>query len=249
MLTSTDDLQWKIRRIMHLLKPEQAVGLQKIRVGNAGDGGYVMLDEFDKCRVAYSLGIGGDVSWDIAVAEHGLIIHQYDHTVSAAPSSHDNFRFNKRGIAASDSPDFVSLSKAIAANGDQHNRDMILKMDIEFAEWPVLDSIDPTVLAQFRQIVIEIHGLGRLREQNFRSTAERALAKLCANHAVFHVHANNWGNYEMIENVPVPDVLELSYIRRDIRPLVASIETFPTSLDVPCHPDRPDIVLGMFRYM
>ena len=35
-----------------------------VRVGKDNDGGYIMFDDFDDVKVAYSAGINNDVSWD-----------------------------------------------------------------------------------------------------------------------------------------------------------------------------------------
>ncbi len=242
-------LHWGIRKIFHYMRPCEVVGSRKIRVGSSGDGGYVMIDDFASAKVAYSLGIGGDVNWDVAMADMGLTIHQYDHTVKGPPVQHPGFRFNEFGISTVDDGQFISIPTAMRRNGDLGRRDLILKVDIEGSEWTALAAIPEETLAQFQQIVVEYHGFLRVVEPEWRETAKRALARLARQHAVHHVHANNWGSFQVIANVPVADVLEVSYIRRDSVSLARSQEIFPTALDAPCHPDRPDIFLGNFIFL
>src|SRR5476651_2191886 len=74
-------------KLLRLLAPERAEGVAKIRVGGRHDGGYVMLDDFRGIEGAYSLGIGPDVGWDLALAERGVPVWQYDPTVSGPPVS------------------------------------------------------------------------------------------------------------------------------------------------------------------
>jgi hypothetical protein len=62
------------------------------------------------------------------------------------------------------------------------------------------------------------------------------------------VHANNWGDFQIIDGIAVPDVIEISYVRRDQNIIRPSSEFYPTPVDFPCHPERPDIVLGSFRF-
>ena len=242
------NLHWEIRRMFQCMAPHEAVGLSKLRVGGMGDGGYVMVDDFATARTAYSLGVGGDVSWDLEMAERGLTIHQYDHTVPGPPAPHPLFRFNKKGIAPVDGGEFVSISSIMQTNGHANRRDLILKIDIECAEWDVLDAVSDVDLDRFEQIVAEFHGFLRVGEPEWREKTMRVLGRLLRSHAVYHVHANNWADFQIIAGVPVPDVLELSYVRRDRVTLRPSTEFFPTPFDVPCHPDRPDIVLGNFRF-
>jgi hypothetical protein len=248
-VTLSQNLQWQIRRTFHCLSPHDAVGKPKLRVGGLRDGGYVMLDDFATASAVYSLGIGGDVSFDLEMAGHGMSIHQYDHTVPGPPAQHPLFHFQRKGLAAVEAGEFTTIGNEIRRNGHSHRRDLILKIDIECAEWEVLDATSDEDLDRFEQIVAEFHGFLRIREPEWRALTQRVLGRLFRTHAVYHVHANNWADFQIIDGVPVPDVLEVSYVRRDRATLVPSTAFFPTPFDVPCHPDRPDIILGNFRFL
>ena len=127
------------RQLLWLIHPERLVGSSNVRVGNPdGDGGYVMVDAFDGIAGALSVGIGTDVSWDLDIANRGIEVFQYDHTVSGPPVSHPRFHFLSVGIAEASSSDgsFISLDHMVAAiPGDG---DLIAKIDAEGAEWPAL---------------------------------------------------------------------------------------------------------------
>jgi hypothetical protein len=88
-------------------------------------------------------------------------------------------------------------------------------MDIEGSEWEVLASADPTVLGRFRQVVVECHGLleAATDPERFEVVVE-ALRRIHGTHQPIHVHPNNNGNFQVLANVPVPDVIEISYARR-----------------------------------
>jgi hypothetical protein len=81
----------------------------------------------------------------------------------------------------------------------------------------------------------------KVEEPEWRQVTQRVLGRLNLTHAPYHVHANNWGDFKIIANVPVPDVLEVSYLRRDRGMFKPTTECFPTHLDRPCHPDRCDV--------
>ena len=70
----------------------------KIRVGRNGDGGYVMADVLSEEKIAYSIGIGGDVSWDRQMAEAGYDVYMYDHTIRKCPEENSRFHWKKIGI-------------------------------------------------------------------------------------------------------------------------------------------------------
>jgi hypothetical protein len=249
MNSTPSELNVRIRQMLQYLRPFAVLDYRQVRVGSPADGGYIMIDDFAAAKIAYSLGIGGDVSWDIQIANRGLTVYQYDHTVSGPPIQHPNFHFHKLGIASEDGGEFTSIATALQSNGHAVRTDLILKMDIEGAEWSTFDQLPDRVFDQFRQIIIEYHGFLRAAEQDWSAVATRVLEKVHRSHAVHHVHANNWGSYQIVANIPVPDVLEVSYVRRDIPRLASSTNIYPTPIDAPCNPYQPDIYLGSFVFV
>lgn len=235
----------RAQRILSLLRPMDAVNTKLIRKGRPNDGGYVMVDTGLENVVAYSLGINDDVSWDLDMAQLGCQIFQYDHTIDALPQQHPHFHWFKTGIAARPSADGVlqPLGDLITRNGHAGRRDIILKMDIEGYEWDVFDSMDPTTLEQFSQIVLEMHTLA-LAGPDLQTKIVSVLEKLHASHQSVHVHANNHGYFGIVGGVPLSDTLEVTYVRRDDHSFTESRRVFPTEMDMPCRRDMPDFFLG-----
>ena len=250
MLTeSRIEVQASIRALMSTLTPMRALGFNKLRIGGRLDGGYVMLNNFPPKTVCLSLGIGGDVSWDLEMAERGAIIHQFDHTVAGSPVAHANFVFNKLKIGGVDDPQQKVISLATVVNAIKNDDSLcIMKMDIEDSEWDVLTVTPASVLAALDQIVVEFHGLHRMVDPNWRNRMRACFAKLRLTHVPVHVHGNNWGDYAAIENVPIPDVVESTFVRRHSYQFVETTELFPGELDAPCKADVPDFFLGAFRF-
>ncbi len=181
-----------LAKLLRMLETRRAEGVEKRRFGAPHDGGYVMLDDFQGIAGAYSLGVGPEVSWDLALARRGVRVWQYDPTVTASPTAHALFHFEPWRIGALDDADrgSVSLPGLIRRNGHE-GAELILKMDIEGAEWPVLAAIDPAELRVFRQILIEFHSLAALAEPPRFDEARQALENLTRHHQAVHVHANN----------------------------------------------------------
>ena len=48
--------------------------------------------------------------------------------------------------------------------------------------------------------------------------------KLTAYHVPVHLHANNFADVMLVQGVPIPDVLELSFLRRDLGSFSASLD-------------------------
>lgn len=242
-------VQNEIRAILNTLRPMKAIGFNKRRVGGAHDGGYVMLDNFPAELRCLSLGIGGDVSWDIEMAQHGAIVHQYDHTVLCSPAEHDRFVFHKIQIGTADDPEKTTMSLATAALAVQATDELaILKMDIEDSEWDVIETCPIATLRSFDQMIIEFHGLHRLNQAVYRQKFKSVFAKLRVTHFPIHIHANNWGGFHPIEGIPVADVIEVTFASRERYQFSASDDVYPSHLDSPCKETAPDLFIGSFHF-
>ena len=239
-----------VREILRLISPMDVVGGNLVRKGCPNDGGYIMLDSGLVNAVAYSLGIAGDVSWDLEMAGLGCQIYQYDHTIEALPVSHPAFHWQRIGIAAQDSADGVmcTLDTLIQRNGHVGRNDLVLKMDIEGAEWDLFEVMPESTLRQFSQIVMEMHhfagAAGHPSGPYFYKKFEAVLRKLDATQQVVHVHANNNGGLGIIGGTIIQDLLELTYVRRSDHGFEECRRVFPTAIDMPNVTSAPDYFLG-----
>lgn len=231
--------------LKNALKIYKVDGYGFVRVGlRTRDGGYVMVDDFSNSNIAYSFGINNDISWDNLMAERGYDIYQYDHTINFLPAYRTEFHWFKEGIAGTDTENeqLKSLKCFLDRNGHSDKKNMILKMDVEGAEWDFLETVTPEVLKQFDQIVFEMHNLVRSKESK---RIVRLLEKLNETHALIHLHGNNSSVLLKIGNTIFPDVIETSYVSRE-KYNISELETvtLPTNLDAPNDRGRRDIILG-----
>lgn len=67
--------------IYHLILPKEVVGKKRILLGEKTDGCYVLLDDFENIKYAYSFGIYRNIQFDKALADKGIDIFMYDHTI------------------------------------------------------------------------------------------------------------------------------------------------------------------------
>ena len=222
-----------VRAILKMLRIKDAINCSQIRVGQPADGGYVMLDQGLDNVVAYSLGIGGDVSWDTQIANRGCQIFQYDHTIEKLPQEHQNFHWFKTGVAGSPTSDprFKTISELIEKNGHNGRDDLLLKTDIEGAEWDMLAELDDSILQQFSQIVGEFHDFSGIANPEVREKILKGLQKLTKHHQVVHVHGNSAGTIAIIGGIALPDLLEITLIRKADHTFKSTTKTFPSPLD------------------
>ena len=237
--------QQNVLRLLRLLRPHDAT-VPKIRLGSLADGGYVVNDDLAELDGVVSLGIGGEVSFDLALAQQGVKVFQYDPTVDGPPVAHRHFAFSKLGWARQDSDATRSLATMLIENGLQDSRDLLLKFDVEYAEWDALDGLDHALLDRCRLIVGEFHGLERLGDDGFFEQAWRVFSLLTRHHVVTHLHPNNCCGVELVQGVVIPRLIEITFLRRDRASFVKSHDPIPSVLDYPNVSYHPEIILTPF---
>lgn len=215
-----------------------------VRLGKANDGGYVLVDDFEQDMKVYSFGIFNDVSFDKELADRGLTVHMYDHTITGLPETHENFHFHKTGISHVDEPENnkLSMRTILEQNGDLDNKRLILKMDVEGAEWDFLDNTPSEIINQFRQITFEFH---RLTDMEKAEQTIRCLEKLNRTHQAVWIHANNFGHIERAERgLEIPAYIEITYLNKDIYQTKAGNCSFPLAIDMPDSLGIEEYILG-----
>lgn len=243
------ELHDQIRNVLRLLRPQAAVGHEKARFGGHGDGGYVHLDDFEGVDTAVSLGIDYNITWDRQIADRGLIVHQFDHTVEDPAPDDPRMIFNKTMISPTPGPGRATLESIVDRFDKRRARpNIFLKMDIENAEWSAIEATPTATLGRFSQITCELHAFGFFDRTEWRQGFFRALRQLYEHYAVVHVHANNFAGWTTIANIPIAHVLEVTFANRAIYQFTDTDELFPGPLDVPCNTHMPDMFLGSFRF-
>ena len=176
----------------------------------------------------------------------------FDHTIEGLTLQHENFTWMKEGIAARSQPaeNLYTLADhverfAAGATG------MILKIDVEGAEWDVLAiEIPAELLCRFDQIVMELHDFRLLGSTQWRDRAVAGLGKLAQYFTLHSVHGNNHAPIVLIDGLlPVADVIEVSYIRRDLAERKPLSIFLPSHLDSANDPSRPDLPLLFFPFL
>ena len=235
------------KKIKELLKVYKLKDFSFVRIGGSHtDGHYLMVDSFKKKQIAYSFGINNDVSWDSDMVDRGYQVFMYDHTIKGLPMHKDGFNYFKQGIAGESKPSesLDTLENYMKINGHAGKTGMILKMDVEGAEWDFLETVPSRVLRQFDQIILEIHNLVRGCEDYEKQKRYTALKKLNETHRLVHLHGNNTGYQLQLKGATIPDVIEVTYVNKDkYKTQEVEVVSLPTALDKPNDPNREDICI------
>lgn len=197
------------------LYPKKVSGKTRILVGGRKSTAYVMLNEFEGIKIAYSFGIGNKIwylSFDQELAEKNIDIYMYDHTIKKLPYEHPKFHFHKIGLGGKNqkSSTLKSFEDILKENGHLNEKNMILKMDIEYSEWEALLDFPDVLLKNFKFMLFELHFF-----QSYLGLYSKVLAKLGKYHQIFYVHCVNCGDVIQIGDMRICSALEVSYIIKE----------------------------------
>ena len=161
------------------------------RFGSANDGGYLMCENLiEPLDAAYSYGVGRNDDWGCEMSRrYHVPVHQYDCFDPARPiCDGGTFVFHNECVSDREgdreSHFFDTLENQISKNGDA-GRHLIIKMDIEGAEWNSLLAAPNELLASIPQIAMEMHGFDDPK-------IVEVLRKLNRNFYLVNLHFNNW---------------------------------------------------------
>ena len=222
------------------LQPVEIPGCQLVRLGSAHDGGYVMCGNLlGEVKAGYSYGIGasGD-AWGCDVARRVKVpIHQYDcfdPTPPSCPGGPTTFHNECIGPARQTDEGgrlFDTLESQLARNGDGANR-VVMKMDIEGAEWDSLLQAPPAVLDRIDQLSIEMHGVGEAKQVE-------VVRKLKQHFHVVNVHYNAYACAPRLDPFPA-SVYEVLLVNKKVAKGGPPRPRGPLPLDASTSPSGAD---------
>jgi len=194
---------------------------KKIRLGKDYDGGYIICEipdiEYD---LFISAGIDNDISFEEKFCEKYNTVNCYafDGTIDDIKINNNNIKFIKKNIGITNDDNTTNLLSLI-----NNNNSLFLKMDIEGAEFKWLESLTEDQLNKFSQIVIEFH----------YPTSINVLSKINKLFYLVHFHGNNFCGFGHINNVPVPNVFECTYVNKKYISIPnLNTKTLPIEIDM-----------------
>jgi hypothetical protein len=200
-------------RLFAELQPVRLANCEFKRFGEPNDGGYLLCANLlASVQSGYSYGISGYDQWGCDVSR-GLTIpvHEYDCFDLHAPACPEGRTvFHGECIggerATIDGRPFDNLENQFAKNSDRYKR-VVVKMDVEGAEWDSLLRAPDDLLLRIDQLTIELHGV---------SEPERFTAVLVKLKHFFHVANLHFNNYACQEGIaPFPsEVYEVLFVSK-----------------------------------
>ncbi len=177
-------------QIFRELQPVALKNCTLKRYGSPNDGGYLMCANLIAGATSvYSYGIASEDNWGCQVSKELKVpVHQYDCFTPDRPACPGGVaRFNAECVGAKkeviDGKPFDTIANQIARNGDA-GKTILLKIDVEGAEWDSLRATPDAVLDRILQMPMEFHGTD---EPRFAETIRKLMKKFY----VVNLHYNN----------------------------------------------------------
>lgn len=218
-----------------------------IRIGGEGDGAYLVPDDLGSIDACFSPGISNLINFEQELADrYSITSYMCDASVNASQLEVNRtfHHFVPMWIGGYDGENTQTLDSWVAQSDHSESTNLLLQMDIEGAEYVSLLAASDSVLARFRVIVIEFHWLGKLQSSRFLNTRFMpTLQKLARYFDCVHAHANNCCGTTLIAGIDVPNVIEITYLRKDCNaPIHKPI--LPHPLDILNVLSKPAVLLG-----
>jgi len=254
------------RDLLAQLRPVSLANCQFERFGEPNDGGYLLCGNLlATAESAYSYGIAGYDGWGCDVSRRlNSPVHEYDcfdtrrpSCPGGRPSFHAECLSGERTVDEGNRV-FDTFAHQLVRNGDARRR-LIVKIDIEGAEWESLAATPDSVLERIDQLTIEFHHpfeaplasvFRRLRidqplTPRLWMVDDRALNVITRLKRFFHIAHVHFNNYTCTGDLsPLPAwAYEVLFVNRRIGVEDASRSGQAGSaraLDAPNNPTAPD---------
>ena len=230
-----------------------STGHELIRVGGINDGSYLLPDLLTGIELCLSPGTCGVIDFEIHLAQSygipSLLCDPSDDLFSL--NLPEYLKFDKMFLSDSDSADSFQLSTWLSKYGYQDSSPLLLSMDIEGGEIPVLNSLSLSELSKFRMATIEFHYFhlfhSNTPEANqYFNQVNAIISKLKSLFDIVHIKPNNNCPFSIqVDDTPLTlyTCLEITFLNKLMRkhkPYSLPVNQLPHLLDYPNVLDKPE---------
>lgn len=216
----TQSPQQEMLEVFQFLKPKPSA-FPLIRIGGDCDGSYLLPDDLGGITACFSPGVNNFKYFeDILVDKYGIDCHMCDYSSDLekfrTPLKEGKQTFRKKWLDVKTEGNDLCLDDWVSEQSP--SGDLLMQMDIEGAEYRNLLSVSDDTLRRFRIIVLELHDLHYMKcALVLREVISPLLRRLARTFSVAHAHPNNCcGDFAIPgSSIRIPNVFELTYVRKD----------------------------------
>ena len=211
-------------------------GIDLIRAGSEGDGGYLIPNDLEDIEYCFSPGVSNLADFESHLADLGIKSFLADYSVESLPTKRKEFTFDKKFLGSSDRDPFFTLASWKDKYLSGYTGDLLLQMDIEGYEYETILSTPEMLLDQFRMMVIEFHELDKLFDAFDFTLISSCFEKLLRFFHVVHIHPNNTSEVVRRGDIAIPAVMEFTFLNKKRAKKCTARTAFPHPLDADCGP-------------
>ncbi len=206
-------------------------GIELIRIGGSGDGGYLIPDDLEGIEFCFSPGVSTISEFENQLADRNIKSFLADYSIDGPSINRPEFTFDKKFVGPTDGDKFFTMATWKDKYLKDYQGDLILQMDIEGSEYGVILSTPDHLLDQFRIIVIEFHGLEKLFDPFVFEYISSTFDKLLKSFYVAHIHPNNFCGSVKRNGIRVPRVMEFTFLNKRRASCTRPQTVFPHKFD------------------
>jgi hypothetical protein len=228
------------------LRPVET-GWELRRIGNRGDGGYLVPDDLLDIAGCISPGVSEMMDFELQLSkEFNIPSALYDASIEVLPYTDQNIKFHKLFVGNVNKSNYLPLSKTLDDFPNSKEASLVLQMDIEGDELIALGSLEESDLNKFRILVVEFHRLQDWQNQTvFQKLILPLFTRISDSFDIVHLHPNNCDGVFYVGGKTMPRALEITFHHKSRRKSMPSYVSIPHSLDNPNSSDVPDIRLDL----
>jgi hypothetical protein len=201
-----------------------------VRIGAPGDGGYLVPNLLHEIDFAFSPGVADTATFEAGLIDLGIPCFLADYSVEVSPIFGQNVDFEKKFVGRFDNEIYMTVDSWIKSKNVVSNN-LLLQMDIEGAEWDVLESISRKNLLMFKVLVVEFHNLHMLFFKFSFERIRNVFETILKDYYVLHFHPNNNDGLQEFQGIHIPPTAEITFLRKDSCQVESSEGGFTHPLD------------------
>ncbi len=210
---------------------------EPIRIGSKHDGGYV-LDRITNEDTLISLGIGKNAEFERDCHQYVKNGIAYDGTIVSLPKEFPaDYRWNPMNVEGVwQSANCIGINDVFSKFSQIESTNFLLKIDVEGSEYEIVEAILEKNIMSCTQIVMEVHDFLRNLFFNLEKV-RKFFEKLELTHDLVLIHGNNYDFHLNIGDWCVPNAIELTWKRKDIKAVTPTIESERRNMEL-CTPNN-----------
>jgi hypothetical protein len=231
----------KLIDFFNLVKPVKTEH-ELVRIGGEADGGYLVPDDLINLGACFSPGVSNVSDFENCLTIKGIKCFMADYSVDNPPITNSLFDFQKKYLGTQNNEKYMTL-KSWVDTKVENEKDLILQMDIEGAEYSIILDAPLEYIRKFRILVIEFHDLDYLYNRIGFDLINLTFTKILKDFEILHIHPNNCIKPLEFKEFSIPPIMEFTFLRKDRIKLKTKNTTFPHKLDKPNLPNNDNFHL------